>query len=455
MWVYVIRHGEHESGVGFLGRKIAHAFRTFSRNADVALSPTRFLAIFRSSSPVRVVAKTRAFALPIAKVDLYNFYHRLRIPAAWSPYFALPPVRARDVGVAENFDSEWVWPCCTTLPMGWSHSVLLAQLAHENFLDTRTDLRRADRVCADTDSTVDRLRHQVYIDDLLLFGYDREEVARAQSAYVTAVRALGLVVKQSKVIAPSADGVQCLGLEVDGTAHTVGVSAEKLDALITDTARLIAARTCTGADLATLVGRWTWACLAARPALSALNASYRFIECARGRRFTLWATVSKELRALIGLAPLLFTRTSAGWFDRVVATDASSTGMGVVAARAQRAPATVVSDETAAAVADECAWRTIARARWRDAEHINVLECRALITGVRWVLSHPCALGARVLFLCDSQVVVGAVTKGRSSSQPLLRRLRALAALVLASGLRPTLRWIDTARNPADVPSRL
>lgn len=392
--------------------------------------------------------------LYVAKVDLDNFYHRLRLPEAWWPYFALPPVRAADVGIAAADPNALVWPCCTTLPMGWSHSVLLAQLAHERFLDTRTALRSADRVCADTDRAVDRLRHQVYIDDLLLFGYDEAEVRAAQDAYVAAIRALGLVVKQSKVVPPSRHGVTCLGLEVNGTDHTVGLSGEKLEALCQDTLRVLALGTCTGLDLSRLVGRWTWACLAARPALAVLNAVYRFVECARGRRFRLWPSVAQELRALVGLGPLLFTCTSADWFDSVVATDASSTGMGIVAAEVALDPATLVTPSDAEALADQSAWRTIVSAPWRAPEHINVLELRAVLTAVKWVLSHPQAVRSRVLILSDSQVVVGAVTKGRSSSQPLLRRLRALAALVLASGIRPTLAWVATDRNPADEPSR-
>jgi hypothetical protein len=94
-------------------------------------------------------------------------------------------------------------------------------------------------VSTDNSGAVDRLRHQVYIDDLLLFGYDRAAVARAQDAYVAAIRALGLVVKDSKVVLPSADGVACLGLEVHGTDHTVGVSAVKVEALCHDTLRAL------------------------------------------------------------------------------------------------------------------------------------------------------------------------------------------------------------------------
>ena len=396
-----------------------------------------------------------AQTLHAAKVDLDNFFYRLEIAQVWWPYFALPPVRATDVGVADRFGDVTVYPVCKRLPMGWSHSPRLAQAAHEHFLDTCTALAPRDRVTAQTDARVDRVRHQVYIDDLLLFGYDAAELSHVQAAYIAAIRRIGLVVKDSKIVAPSPNGVVCLGLEVHGADHTVGASIAKLDALRADTRRTLAAGTCSGTDLAHIVGRWTWAAMACRPVLSVFNAVYRFIECAKGRRFTLWRSAARELLLVMDLAPLMFVDTSINWFDRVVATDASSDGMGVVAAplREDAAPRVVTGADSAALVASSD-WRTIISSRWRRPEHINVLELRALTTAVRWVLSFRQALNCRVLVLCDSLVVVGAVTKGRSSSQELLRRLRYLAAMVLASGLRLTLRWVASADNPADGPSR-
>lgn len=299
------------------------------------------------------------------------------------------------------------------------------------------------------------MRHQVYIDDLLLFGYDAAELGRAQDAYIDAMRRLGFVIKASKVVRPSADGVPCLGLEVHGRDRTVGLSVAKLDALRADTRRLLAVGQCTGTDLAHIVGRWTWAALVCRPALSVFNSVYRFIESARGRRFFVWRSAARELMLMMDLSPLMFVETSVGWFDRVVATDASTEGMGVVAAPLDEvaAPRVVSADDTAA-LAARSEWRTIISSRWRRPEHINVLEARALTTAVRWVLSFPGSTNRRLLVLCDSQVVVGAATKGRSSSQPILRRLRYLAAHVLAAGLRITLRWVASAHNPADGPSR-
>jgi hypothetical protein len=396
--------------------------------------------------------------LYVAKVDLDNFYHRVRMPEWLWPYFALPPVRAGDIGVGAEFgDDTWVYPCCKTLPMGWAFSVLLAQVAHEHVIDTHTDLAQDDRITAENDPLLDRTRTQVYIDDVIIIDVDPARLRRVQDAYIAAVTRLGFVVKASKVVRPSADGVECIGLLVHGRDHTVGVSAPKLERLCADTLELASRVHCTGDDLAALVGRWTWAMLANRPALACFNAVYRYAECAGGKRFILWESARSELLTAVGLAPLLFSDLGASWFPRVVATDASERGLGVAVTAQAAAPVAlgaVAAEEAAVAAATECRWSTIVSAGWRDSEHINVLELRALTTGVKWVCSHPFAVGQRVWVLCDSSVVVGAVSKGRSSSQPVLRRLRHLSAWLLAAGLRLRVTQLPSALNPADEPSR-
>lgn len=100
-------------------------------------------------------------------------------------------------------------------------------------------------------------------------------------------------------------------------------------------------------------------------------------------------------------------------------------------------------------------WGIIAASRWRDNnEHINSLELRAAATAVRWSLSYPSSLGRKLFLFSDSQVAIGSLSKGRSSSPLLLRRLRAISASLLASGLRLLLYWIPSELNPADEPSR-
>ena len=102
----------------------------------------------------------------------------------------------------------------------------------------------------------------------------------------------------------------------------------------------------------------------------------------------------------------------------------------------------------------ESEWCEVIAGRWKKKDHINVTELRALLVALRVHTKLPAAHNTKALDFCDSQVVVAAAAKGRSSARPLLRLLRQLAALSLASGIEVGLRWIETARQPADGASR-
>ena len=64
------------------------------------------------------------------------------------------------------------------------------------------------------------------------------------------------------------------------------------------------------------------------------------------------------------------------------------------------------------------------------------------------------AIGKRILIIGDSQVVVGALSKGRSSRTSLNHVVRRSAGIRIAMGLRVSIRYIRTHRNHADAPSR-
>jgi hypothetical protein len=106
-------------------------------------------------------------------------------------------------------------------------------------------------------------------------------------------------------------------------------------------------------------------------------------------------------------------------------------------------------------VARSSRWNTIISRPWRDTEHINALELRAVLLAAHWVLSHSSAVSRRVLLLVDSTVALYALWKGRSSSYPLLAILRKINALLLAGDLTLLTGWIPSEVNPADAPSRL
>jgi hypothetical protein len=83
--------------------------------------------------------------------------------------------------------------------------------------------------------------------------------------------------------------------------------------------------------------------------------------------------------------------------------------------------------------------------------HINVKEALALDSGMQHASSHQLA---DTVFAVDSQVLFGAVLKGRSNN-PHLHDTATKFADLRAAGLRPRIAWTSTMNNFADVPTRV
>eukprot|EP00438_Fugacium_kawagutii_P004839 Skav221060 [mRNA] locus=scaffold3118:62102:67689:+ [translate_table: standard] len=80
-------------------------------------------------------------------------------------------------------------------------------------------------------------------------------------------------------------------------------------------------------------------------------------------------------------------------------------------------------------------WSTAASWRWLGAkEHINVLEMRAVLCALRWRLEKKHGVKVKFVHLVDSQVVLHALSRGRSSSLKLRRTLLRINSLLLATG---------------------
>ena len=435
----------------------------------------------------------------VGKSDLSNYYHHLGLPKWMQPYFALPPLTAEELA-SLGLDPSMNHPMCVTLPMGFSHAVLLAQSSHEHVVYSSGALRREDgllRLSA-PDVTADRAVHGIVIDDFFLFSLNRALALRIFNRVLAAYRAAGFVVKPSKVIEPTDQPVKVIGFMFEHSAEdehtTVSLASDACLDLARVTLASLARGQLTGLGLAHLIGRWTWCMLLRRPSLSALQHCYRYIEVADRRRFTLWPSVRRELWMLIGLLPLLHARLDVPTFKHAVATDASELGAGVVCSQvtpamdrliwqlcSSRAHATMQTLVNAAVNRDECIdevsspvlhralqhyssfysavasarWSTIVSSAWHSPEHINALELRAVLLSLHWLLSYPSAHSSRVYLLVDSTVALFGLWKGRSSSPRLLVILRKISALLLASGMTLLTGWLPSAVNPADEPSRL
>ena len=91
---------------------------------------------------------------------------------------------------------------------------------------------------------------------------------------------------------------------------------------------------------------------------------------------------------------------------------------------------------------------------WRAPEAIHSLEARAALKGVFHACRTPACRSTRVLFLTDNMAVALAFAKGGCRNFGLLKHCRRLAASVLAYRICPCFRYVETARNVADGPTR-
>jgi len=103
----------------------------------------------------------------------------------------------------------------------------------------------------------------------------------------------------------------------------------------------------------------------------------------------------------------------------------------------------------------EWLWYDAISTKWKIlGEHINTLECRALILALRWRFRQSTNVHSKFLHLVDSRVTSGMVAKGRTSSWTLRRTLGKVNALLLAAHSSMVLGFCRTHLNPADSPSR-
>jgi hypothetical protein len=425
------------------------------------------------------------------KTDISNFFHMVRVPVWLSQFFGLPRVWSTTVGL--DGPPRWVWPVCTSLPMGFLRSVDIAQLLHDAIVEPALPPH-----CS-TIGTTPSLRlkpgvtlHSPYIDDDAAGGVDDPALPdEAIDAIKDSLDGAGLHHKPSKLErAGATSSTEVLGISIHEAGYALAAPGSLARAL--GSVRFLRrVRRCSSKVLHQVVGLWSWAMLLNRPMLSILDATHVFIQ-EDGPTRRLPSAVLRELRALDDLAPMLVTNLKRRPATVAMATDASMKAQGVcytalsdadfdhLAQHARlkgwrtrhdgaievppseddRDTATSVEalDARFAPVADfviSARWRTSVSKRWRGpVEHITLLEARAALSGLKWLARQPRHHHSRVPFFIDSQACLGAFAKGRSSSRKLNRLLRRSAAYIFAAHLRVSWLWVPTDFNPADAPSR-
>lgn len=394
----------------------------------------------------------------VSKYDVRSAFYRLKAPEWMIPYLALPRVPGSWFGL----EDEWVFPCFTVLPMGHSHSALLCQEAHIEVL-RRAGFGDEHRIALGASPWIGSVpRFFVYIDDGGSLCTSKEASVAFFDGAVAALAAAGLSVKVQKSIRPTLDPVPVLGYVFDGGNVMFYPQPSKLVALGDETLRRIGSNSFGGKALESIVGRFSWCFLGSRLAFSVFHRVYLDIQRGDG---VVSRDSCKELAVAVGLAPLLVSRWAGILPDVVVASDACEFGLGVVAADLPDARVALdfwtwwrvfPSQERFDVIAElvpEVGWRTIVASGVKRPARIEVLEAHAALLGLRWWVSRRLWANTLVL-LVDSTVVVGALSKGRTSAFDVLVVVRKFAAIALGLGLRLIVVWIPSEKNPADYPSR-
>jgi hypothetical protein len=298
-----------------------------------------------------------------------------------------------------------------------------------------------------------------------------------------------------------------LGVDIDGRRGIISLNPGKQLSIMSSTHRLLRSPAVSGRQLSAVVGSWTWPMLLRRATLAAFKHVYTFIQRYPEESRPLWRSVRRELLVVMALAPVLRCDLRVHSWPKLIATDASMIGSGVVSSRLtlhiesslwplmtqpecsllptgpppDAEPRTGAADDGPVLVAQQpvdvhrtttmdverrrlavtqlitsptLRWSTVLSSKWRRPQHINELEFVSLLLSIRWVLSHPDACHRQLHVLVDSSSVYFGTHKGRSSSPAMLALLRRYAALLLASGLTVLTGWIPSALNPADQASR-
>ena len=99
-------------------------------------------------------------------------------------------------------------------------------------------------------------------------------------------------------------------------------------------------------------------------------------------------------------------------------------------------------------------WFPVLAHRFRDKEHISILEVRAAHTALKWRTRSAQRVFSRFFHLMDSQVGLAVLIKGRSSSLRLSTALRKVNALTVGAWVFPSYGFIMSEWNPSDKTSR-
>ena len=429
-----------------------------------------------------LLSDTRLYA---AKADMSNQFYMIACPEEFQTYFGLPHLNV-DAALSELTGlpiGSRVWPRMIAIPMGAAWAVNWAQKAQTTVIERAfqgKNVTDPGRLIVGKGLVPLWLS---YIDDFIVLAADPSIANNALHAGFAALASVGFVENPNKRFVATHDRfwTPVLGarLSLDGLLTPDPIKVAHAFNL---THNILVSRKASRRQMMQLIGVWVWFLLLNRPFLSILFYVYHLLSPVAGltrdeldEPVKLSKQVCLELAFLLNVAPLLYANLRFPAHPYLLASDASSEGLGgcwrtipngfdifIPAERSgwyskhsEDVPSAVTTHPT---VIDTCLggrsqWKTAFTARHANGSPIVLREALAALG--MFLRCHVGVSGpTRFLLLVDSTSLLGAFAKGRSSSGRLNLFCRALAAVQACLESRALFAWVSTDLNPADGPSR-
>ncbi|CAE7727399.1 SMYD3 [Symbiodinium sp. CCMP2592] len=434
--------------------------------------------------------------------DLRNYYYSLMLPDGWLRFNSVGRRVSREVVRRHGGDPRIAYRLCfRVLGMGDVNGCCIAQAVHEEVLRRRGVLRDDNILVYGKPVPEQDLWTGAYLDDLLVAlrctvpepvpldgtfvppePQESDEDVRAIRAAIAGYEEAGLQRAVHKEFNQIVD-FKAWGAEVKGVKGTVGAPMEVRQQLWALLAKVVSLGWCTREVLQRIVGYVSFVFQFRREMYSLQHHIYKFmanLPKLKWRRIP--GHVLDELRSFALHLPFAYFSMRKRLDLEVLATDATPTSGGAVTALVSEALADelwrrsevrgepvrldrsegflssiappAAPSQFASAVAESLPWSVISSYSFRQTSHINLQELRALRREIVRLASRSSGEGLIKLCLNDSRVVIGAVTKGRSSSYKLNGLLRTMLPYLTAANITLALLWVETESNRADAPSR-
>ena len=455
----------------------------------------------------------------VGSADIQDCFYACRLPSVMREFFCL----GWGLTMSEVFEvtggivpqdcwnpgqyGQWS-PCLTVLPMGFTWSFYLVQKLHEQSTLHSLSIPR-DRLFLDARPAPQLHDKQIgsmpYSDNVHVLGKDGDAVERGLMRACQDLRDMGFSIHEEQ---PATTHMQTLGAIVDGELGLVHLSSERMWNLILASEYVGRTNKHFSSDsIQRLLGHAMFLCVLCRPGMSIFRSLYDF--AGRGLpKCRVWDSARRECCIFSDIIPMLVGNLRRPWSTRVICSDASPSGYGIVERelptetvralgrwnerwRFKRLPvsewrprdralglSSIFDIETAKrpglileqsheymedesceevpyGIMDPGAWKTAKIGLWIDtSEHITLKEGRAFVLSLRWLSRDKNQRGRRCCVLVDNLALAMCISKGRAHNYHMLRVCQQYSAIAWATDMHVRVRWVPSEVNPADGPSR-